>query len=106
MPMSSFTNRTTGMEQAHAYVAYNIRTIRRRSGDPEAPLHPIGGIANEASRAEVRGYVHALRERGVLGGSLYDFATSTHEDWAELGRIPVNPLQSPSLPLPLGRYKL
>jgi hypothetical protein len=101
-PMSYYTNRTSGMRQAHDYTEFNIRFIRKHSDNPELPLHPIGGIASLSSRDETRGFVRALREHGVLGGSLYDFATSTREDWAELRHIPANPEQSPALPVKLG----
>ncbi len=99
VPMSYFTNRTSGMRQAHDYTRFNIRFIRRHSGNRQVPLHPIGGIASSASRNETRGYVRALREHGVLGGSFYDFATSSREDWVELRRIPANPRQAPALPV-------
>ena len=103
VPMSYFTNRTSGMREAHDYIKFNIRFIRRHSGDSQVPLHPIGGIASHTSGDEVKGYVRAVREHGVLGGSLYDFATSSREDWAQLRRIPVNPKQSPALPVKLRR---
>ncbi len=91
-PMSYFTYRTSGMRQAHRYTGFNIRVIRHLSGSTDIPLHPIGGVATQASRNEVRGYVRALRERAVLGGSLYDFATTTRRQWPVLRRIPVNGL--------------
>jgi hypothetical protein len=99
--MSYFTNRTSGMRQAHDYIKFNIQFIRRHS-NPQVPLHPIGGIASYSSGTETKGYVRAVREGGVLGGSFYDFATSSREDWAELRRIPVNPRQAPALPVKLG----
>jgi hypothetical protein len=101
-PMSYYTNRTSGMRQTHDYTRFNIRFIRRHSGNPEIPLHPIGGIASLSSRDETTGFVRAVREHGVLGGSLYDFATSGRNDWTELKWIPVNPRQSPALPVKLG----
>ena len=101
VPMSYFTNRTSGMRQAHDYNKFNIRFIRRHSGNRQVPLHPIGGIADSASGNETKGYVRAVREHGVLGGSFYDFATTSREDWAQLRRIPVNPRQSPALPVKL-----
>ena len=46
--------------------------------------------------------VQAARELGILGASLYDFSTSTAEDWREVRRVPVNPVESPSLPVAVG----
>jgi hypothetical protein len=88
-PMSYFTYRVQGMKAVHDYTAFNIAAVRRISGDVRVPLHPIGGLASRVSRGEVRGYVRALREGDVLGGGLYDFATTKRLHWPVLRRVPV-----------------
>jgi hypothetical protein len=90
-PMGYFTYRVEGKQWAHDYTAFNIAAVRNISGRARVPLHPIGGIANRSSRGEVRGYVQALREGGVLGGSLYDFSTTKPPHWPVLRRIPAGP---------------
>lgn len=101
VPMSYFSWRTSGLRNVYSYNAYNIRLIRRESGDPEVPIHLIGGIAEETSRDDIRGYVRAIRTFGAPGGSLYAFDGTRRRHWQELKKIPVNPRQSPPLPVKL-----
>ena len=65
------------------------------------PIHVIGGIADASSGSEGRGFVRAVREHGVIGASLYNWSLTRESDWAELRHVPVNPTQSPALPLSL-----
>jgi hypothetical protein len=101
LPMSYFTFHVEGEEPAHDEVAASIPIIRERAGDPTVPIHVIGGIADRASGPEVRGFVGASREHGVIGASLYNWSLTREHDWTELRKIPVNPKQSPALPIPL-----
>ena len=87
-PMGYFTYRTRGGRAAHDYTTFNIEAVRRLSGRPRLPVHPVGGLGGQASRDEVRAYVRALRESAVLGGSLYDFVSTTPGQWRELRRVP------------------
>jgi hypothetical protein len=105
VPMGYFTNRTEGARGAQYYTRRNIEIIREATGRPSIPIHVAGGIADEANAAEVQAFVHAVREHGVLGASLYDYATSGVEDWPPLATVPVNPRQSPALPVPIGTTK-
>jgi hypothetical protein len=102
VPMGYFTYRVSGQEAAHDYTRRNIVILRNKTGKPRVPIHVIGGISDDATRAEVRGYVRALREHGALGGSLYAFDHTTDGHWLELVRIPTNPRQRPALPVRLG----
>jgi hypothetical protein len=101
VPMSYFSYRVDGMRAAYEYNAFNVRLIRQESGRPDVPIHLIGGIAGDTSRRETRGYVRAVRTFGTPGGSYYGFDSTTRGDWRELKQIPVNPRQSPPLPIPL-----
>lgn len=102
VPMGYFTNRTDTPRGAHDYTRRNVEIIREETGRPTVPIHVAGGIASFADAGEVRAFVHAVREHGVLGASLYDYATSGAEDWPELASVPVNPRQSPALPVRVG----
>jgi hypothetical protein len=101
LPMAYFTFHVGGEARVHDEVAASIPVIREGTGDPTVPIHVIGGIAHQASGPEVRGFVHAVREHGVLGASLYNWSLTREPDWAELRHIPVNPRQSPPLPVAL-----
>lgn len=101
LPMTYFTWRVKGMAGAHDYTVGNIDLIRESTADPAAPIHVIGGIANEASVPETTGFVRAVRERGIIGASYYTFLMISSEQWRLLRQIPANPVESPALPLAL-----
>jgi hypothetical protein len=100
-PMSYYTFRVHDASGAYQYIAGNIALVRSGTGDPTIPIHVIGGIADASSRAEDLAVVRAARVRGILGASLYDFATSTSEDWQVMAGAPDNPPQSKALPVSL-----
>jgi hypothetical protein len=101
VPMGYFTNRFDGASGVNFYTRRNIEIIRELTGRASIPIHVAGGIADRTDGAEVEAFVRAIREHGVLGASLYDYATSGPEDWAPLAEVPVNPRQSPALPVPV-----
>ena len=110
VPMGFFSYHTTDPLAAYRYTVANVEIIRRDTGIPNEPIHLLGGIADRASTAEVSSFLHAVRSRGVLGASLYDFATMNQAGRVMMSRVRVNPAQSPALPVdigytaPLGRF--
>jgi hypothetical protein len=102
VPMTYFTWRTSGLDGARHYATLVTQIIRNETGNSQIPIHIIGGISEEATTTEARGFVRAVRERGVIGGSFYGFPGTSDPQWAELADIPVNPVQSPALPIPVG----
>lgn len=99
LPMTYFTGRVSGVEGAHRYTTGTIRIIRDETGVPTVPIHVIGGIGGAATQAETRGFVHAVRENGIIGASFYTFPMVTEREWLELADIPANPVESPALPV-------
>jgi hypothetical protein len=102
VPMAYFTWRVSGQTGAHAYTTSCIQLIRHEVGDRSVPIHIIGGISNDSTEAEARGFVHAVREQGVIGASYYAYHGTSRDLWRELERIPTNPVQRPPLPVRLG----
>jgi hypothetical protein len=101
LPMSYSTWRVSGLRRTHWYTATNIELIRRYTGNPTFPIHVIGGIANRASVGETKGFVRAVRERGVVGASYYTFPLTRGRQWRLLRHVPVNPVENPTMPAPL-----
>ena len=99
LPMSYSSFRAEGLEATHHYIAKSISIIRNETGDRKIPIHAIGGIGDGSSRDEVRGFVRAVRESGILGGSFYDYGMTARDAWPELIKIPTNPPQAPALPV-------
>jgi hypothetical protein len=103
VPMTYFTWRVSGMDEAHAYTTACIQIIRHEVGSRSVPIHVIGGISDESTSGEADGFVHAVREEGVIGGSYYAYhGTVTNGLWPELRRIPRNPVERPALPVRVG----
>ena len=101
VPMGYFTYHVTGAQKVHDETVRNVEIIREQTGDPRVPIHVIGGVADDASGAEVEAFVRAVREHGVLGASIYNWSLTRAHDWRPLETIPTNPVQSPALPLPI-----
>ncbi len=81
MPMGYWTNRRGPWRSAHDYTAENIARIRAHLGQPDAPVHPIGGIGDETSLEDIQGMIIAATEQHAIGGSIYDYRTTRPEHW-------------------------
>jgi hypothetical protein len=86
LPMSYWTFRkaSSGYHDGYTYNEESTRRLRRDLGDPEAPVHAIGGIADEVTPAELDDFARSLVDTNAIGGSVYDWATLTPADRAEL----------------------
>jgi hypothetical protein len=86
LPMNyqSFRKAETGYRDGYRYTAENVDRMRANLGDPNVPVHVIGGIADDTSAGDVAGMLRAAVERKALGGSLYDYRTTPPELWATL----------------------
>jgi hypothetical protein len=84
LPMGYFTYRSRLASFSGVYTQLNIDLLRTGTGNPALPVHPIGGIAGNASIAQVRAFARAARNGRSLGASLYDFAGTTAGHWRAL----------------------
>lgn len=84
LPMAYWTNRRGGWRDAYLYTAANIDRLRERIGRPDAPVHALGGIGDTTTVLDLVGFRTAALERGVIGGSIYDFRTTQAPHWPEL----------------------
>jgi hypothetical protein len=92
LPMGYWTNRSvaSGWRDAYTYTAANIDLLREATGRPGAVVHAVGGIGccegptAPTTPADVTGMVTAARERGAIGASIYDFATTGADLWEPL----------------------
>ena len=81
LPMGYFTYRRHYPGGSAAYTRTNIKLLREGTGNPELPVHAIGGLAGLASQSQVQGFLRASRTGGAIGSSLYDFASTTAQQW-------------------------
>jgi hypothetical protein len=87
LPMTYWSIRKAELHDGARYVGDNLDRIRASTGDETIPIVPVGGIADGVTAADLRGMVRAIDERDAPGGGLYDWATSTPEQWAALAPL-------------------
>lgn len=84
MPMSYFTYRVHGRAAVKEYINHNFDALRELIGDPNFPVHNIGGIGGRSTRREARAYVNAVIANAGIGGSYYDYPITAEREWEEL----------------------
>jgi len=82
VPMSYSSYRGTDAETTYRWNLANVGEVRRRTGDPDVPVHLAGGIANRFP--EVAAFTRAVGDAGLLGGGLYDLHTTHPDAWRPL----------------------
>jgi hypothetical protein len=91
LPMGYFSYRPTDLGGAYGYTVRNVALIRRATGDPQVPIHAIGGVGDDVSAAQVGAFVRATRDCGVTGASMYDFTTTASGGWKYLRTVRLRP---------------
>jgi hypothetical protein len=84
LPMGYFSYRPTDLGGPYGYTLRNVSLIRRGTGNPNMAVHAIGGLSQSSSAAQIRAFVRAARDCGVIGASMYDFSTTGAAGWREL----------------------
>ncbi len=88
LPMSYWTIRTgDAPETARPTPPTTSIGSGRASATADIPIVPVGGLAEDSTIDDLEGMVAAIDERGSPGGGLYDWATSTPEQWAALAPL-------------------
>jgi hypothetical protein len=67
----------SGWRDAYRYTITNVLRLRDRSGDPDAPIHIIGGIGDEVAEADAVRFAAALQRIDPIGASIYDLRTTS-----------------------------
>ncbi len=85
-PMAYWTNRLTSSpyRNAELYTRENVDRMRAKLGDPNAVVHPIGGIGDKTTPADVAGFLKAVRQTRSVGASLYDWSTQSGTSYAPM----------------------
>lgn len=86
LPMSYWTFRSTesGYGDGYSYNEESTRRLRANLGQPDAVVHGIGGIGDEATEQEYENFARSLADTASIGGSVYDYATTAPEALAPL----------------------
>ncbi|MBA2626270.1 MAG: hypothetical protein H0U89_11805 [Acidimicrobiia bacterium] len=78
LPMAYSTDRRadSGYRDAEHYTVENVERLRTNLGDPNAVVHPVGGVADGLVEDDVRALVRGARATEAVGASLYDWRTT------------------------------
>ena len=87
LPMGYYTYHATSAVGAYRDTRRNIRLLREETGDPDVPIHLIGGAAADSNAAEGQAFARAATRHGVSGASMYDQLTMGPEDWRAVRAI-------------------
>ena len=69
---------------AELYTRENIERMRAKLGDPDAVVHPIGGIGDQTTTGDIQGFLRAMQQTRSIGGSLYDWSTQSPSSYAPM----------------------
>jgi hypothetical protein len=86
LPMTYWSVRRedSGWKDGYRYVVESTRRLRTNVGDPSAPVHPIAGIGDGITEDQLRDYLRSLTDTDALGGSVYDYRTTSGGQWGVL----------------------
>jgi hypothetical protein len=74
-----------GFDATYGYVTRALRLLRADTGNPDVPIHVVGGVANRLGPDELAGFAAAIEDDGgTTGVSLYDWATTPARAWSVL----------------------
>ena len=89
-PMAYTGGAYTGFDATYGYVTRALRLLRAHTGNPDVPIHVIGGVADRLGQEELAGFTAAVADDGrTIGVSLYDWMTTRQAAWKALA--PLNP---------------
>jgi hypothetical protein len=88
LPMAYSTSRGEGARFVYRYTLDNLDYLRVATGDPELPVHAIGGLAHGLGPSEAKAVVRAARDGGAIGASFYEYVGSGRGEWRALQSLP------------------
>ena len=90
MAYYTFRSSESGLRNAYRYTVDSVDRLRRHLDDDAAPVHIIGGLAEESTPDDYLDLERAARATEALGWSVYDYATTGSWAWPYLrGEVPV-----------------
>jgi hypothetical protein len=77
-----------GFDATYGYVTRSLRLLRTATGNPDVPVHVVGGVADRMGPEELAGFAAAVvDDGGTAGVSLYDWATTLPAAWRVLDTL-------------------
>ncbi len=95
LPMTYWSLRRADWKDAYRYTVESVRRMRDHLGEPDAAVHPVGGIGDAISEADVADFLRALTDTDAIGGSIYDYRTMSGGQWGVLRTYLAGALRAP-----------
>jgi hypothetical protein len=73
MPMNYWTERRGPHRDPNHFTRENLSRLRQRLGDPQAPVHALGGVGPAVTEGDVSSFLDAAAAGGAIGASIYDY---------------------------------
>jgi hypothetical protein len=98
LPMAYSTFRgLRGSKATLAYLSATVAAVRNGTGNPNLPVHLIGGLSGGMGTTETVGFMRAVAACAPLGYSLYSFPTTRRSAWTTLtASLPTRTAADPS----------
>lgn len=84
LPMAYWTYRDAPYRDAFLYTQESVDRLRNNLDDPDAAVHPVGGLGALSNPDDYKGLVRAARRVDALGWSVYDADTTATTAWVVL----------------------
>jgi hypothetical protein len=89
LPMAYSTMKgIRGNRATRAYLSATIAAVRTGTGNPNVPIHLVGGLSATMGVTETAGFMRAVAESNPLGYSLYSFPSTDRATWTALTASP------------------
>lgn len=77
-----------GFDATYGYVTRALRLLRVQTGNPDVPIHVVGGVADRLGAEELAGFTAAVADdEATIGVSLYDWLTTRPAAWRSLAPL-------------------
>ena len=85
LPMAYSTMKgSRGSNATLSYLSATVKAIRTSAGNPNTPIHLIGGLGHQMGSGETAGFMRAVTASRPLGYSLYALPATHRAAWSAL----------------------
>ncbi|MPY91928.1 MAG: hypothetical protein GEV08_02355 [Acidimicrobiia bacterium] len=91
LPMAYWTERLAPWDDPYLLATHSMSRVRALVGDPELPVHVVGGVADAAPEGHYPSFLEAAEDEGAVGYSVYDYRSITVGGMARMSTTSTSP---------------
>jgi hypothetical protein len=92
LPMDYWSFSVRGPDATYGYVARSLALVRRQIGNPDVPIHLVGGVTGKTRVADDQAFAQLVADDGhIAGWSLFDYFATKRAEWPVLQSIGAPP---------------